>query len=317
MFTLGAGSVDRNWSFSPKTSLILSSNARPVKSIYLSFNNEMGFQSEYVSWLGPTSIEFFNGITEGPLNPKESMLIGTRIVIKPLKKLNIELFRTAQWGGEGYNHNLNSFLNTLSMQDTNVGKNEHVNQLAGIGLSYNLNTLQSPILLYSQIAGEDESGNLPSCLIYLAGIQWEGSLFNLPTTFGIETIDTRVGRTKNGFCGVNTAYNNNTYKYTNYGKVMGVDIDTEGKAFEIYGNTLFQNDLSIDYSYKNITINDADWSLHRLSSSRETGSISSIGLVKKSGNIKLTGQIRYHSLSLDKSNIKDGVNIASILSIKF
>ena len=33
--TYGVGAIDRHWSFSDKTSLILSHNARPTKSIYL------------------------------------------------------------------------------------------------------------------------------------------------------------------------------------------------------------------------------------------------------------------------------------------
>jgi hypothetical protein len=33
--TFGVGAIERNWSFSDKTSLILSHNARPFKSIYL------------------------------------------------------------------------------------------------------------------------------------------------------------------------------------------------------------------------------------------------------------------------------------------
>lgn len=39
--TIGIGSIDRHWSFSKNTSLILSQNARPTKSIYLELKNKL------------------------------------------------------------------------------------------------------------------------------------------------------------------------------------------------------------------------------------------------------------------------------------
>ena len=41
--TYGCGAVDRHWSFSENTSLILSHNARPSKSIYLKLENRFGY----------------------------------------------------------------------------------------------------------------------------------------------------------------------------------------------------------------------------------------------------------------------------------
>ena len=41
--TFGIGAIDRQWSFSDKTSLILSHNARPTSSIYLKLENKFGY----------------------------------------------------------------------------------------------------------------------------------------------------------------------------------------------------------------------------------------------------------------------------------
>ena len=61
--TFGVGKVDRHWSFSDNTSLILSNNARPSESFYLKLKNRFGYD-----WL-PTkanwSLEVFNGLTNG------------------------------------------------------------------------------------------------------------------------------------------------------------------------------------------------------------------------------------------------------------
>ena len=93
--------------------------------------------------------------------------------------------------------------------------------MAGFGISYTMPTKEIPLRIYGQAIGEDEAGNLPSCFTYLAGIEWTNTKIKYPTTVSIETIDTRIDKTRNGFCGPNTMYNNSTYDYTNYGKVNG------------------------------------------------------------------------------------------------
>ena len=47
--TIGVGSINRLWSFSDNTSLILSHNARPTKSIYLNLKNNKSkdFKNEW------------------------------------------------------------------------------------------------------------------------------------------------------------------------------------------------------------------------------------------------------------------------------
>ena len=64
-WVLGFGSTDRHWSFSPHTSLIMSSNARPVPSVYLKKEKLTRFSSKYLSWLGSLGGGSFFGGRQG------------------------------------------------------------------------------------------------------------------------------------------------------------------------------------------------------------------------------------------------------------
>ena len=220
---LGIGKVNRHWSFSPNTSLILSKNARPSNSIYLITKNSNS-SNKLFSWIGPWSFEVFNSYLSNTNGPKNSLMLGTRAVIEPINGLKFELNKISQWGGEGQSNSFNA-LRAAILGNTNEDDHANINQMAGIGVSYSIPNKKMPMRLYGQLIGEDEAGGLPSCNIYLTGLEWTNPRNN--NKIGIEVIDTRIDLTTHNNCGPNTAYNNGTYKYTNYDKVMGAPIDTE------------------------------------------------------------------------------------------
>jgi ABC-type uncharacterized transport system auxiliary subunit len=90
--------VDRIWSFSEKSSLILSSNSRPLEA--LSLNLENRFNTNWLPSSANWSVELINGSTKNSYNGKNSMLSGARVVISPSDKLNFEFLQTAQWGDQ-------------------------------------------------------------------------------------------------------------------------------------------------------------------------------------------------------------------------
>ena len=109
--TYGVGAIDRHWSFSDKTSLILSHNARPTKSIYLKLKNRFGY--DWLPSKANWSLEVFNGFAEGSLNETKSMLLGARFILSPLEGLDFELVQTSQWGGKGYSTGMSALGATL------------------------------------------------------------------------------------------------------------------------------------------------------------------------------------------------------------
>jgi hypothetical protein len=314
IITFGVGSIDRRWSFSNNTSLILSHNARPTQSVYLKLKNKFDY-----SWLPSEanwSLEAFNGINEGALNNTRSMLAGIRAILIPIEGLQFELIQTSQWGGKDYSEGLSS-LGTALFLDTNSGSNSNINKMAGYGISYEIPRKIIPLRIYGQLIGEDEAGSLPSCNTYMAGLEWLNTKIKYPTIVGIETIDTRINTTEHGYCGPNTMYNNNIYNYTNYGKTMGAAIDSEGTSLGLYIRSQISQKINIEFATKSVVINDNSWSEHRLSTKRQQGLINSLGVSWVNNNIKYTGNIYNQDFNLDKANIKNGHGISFSSSIAF
>ena len=312
--TYGAGAVDRHWSFSNNTSLILSNNARPSESIYLKLENRFGY--DWLPSKANWSLEGFNGFSKGSLNGSKSMILGMRAIISPVEGLDFELIQTSQWGGNEYNNGISS-LGAALFFDTNNGSNSNINKMAGFGISYLTPSHIMPLRIYGQAIGEDEAGNLPSCFAYLAGLEWTNTKIKYPIIVDVEVIDTRLGTTTNGFCGPNTMYNNGIYDYTNYGKTMGTAIDSEGTSIGIYLRSQISQKISIEFATKSIVINDNNWSGHRLSSSRKSGLINSLGITWIKNDISFNGNIYNQDFNLDKANIKSGYGVGFSSSINF
>jgi hypothetical protein len=260
---LSIGKVDRIWSFSKKSSLILSSNSRPLEALSLKLENR--FNSNWLPSSANWSVELINGSTKNSYSRKNSMLSGARVVINPSDKLNFEFLQTAQWGDQNdklYSSNIDALL----FGNTNDGINSNINKMAGFGLSYSVPLNKNTYRFYSQAIGEDEAGSLPTCYAWMAGLELTAPEMKFPTTLTIEAVDTRVKKSKHGNCGANTMYNNSTYDYINYDTVLGVPIDTEGTSLELFGQSQVNKNLGINYSTKFLSINDKDYSQHRLAS---------------------------------------------------
>jgi hypothetical protein len=308
--TYGFGMIDRNWSFSPKSSLILSSNARPFKSIYLKLDNSGKHIPEWIE-----SLDIINGFTKSSLSSTDPMLFGLRLLISPSKKLKFEFLRTFQWGGAGYNDSISQIHKTLT-GDTNENTLSNINQMAGFGISYTLYRNKYPINFYTQIIGEDEAGSLPSCNMYMLGLTTDKPIFSKLHKIGIEYTNTIIGHTKHNFCGPNTAYNNYIYKYSNYGAVMGANIDTAGSSLEIFTEANISSNIETKFSLKKVLINSSSSPQHRLSSNRQEGWISTANIAIKRNNKIINGTINYQSFPLDKiaSSAKLGVGISATIS---
>ena len=151
----------------------------------------------------------------------------------------------------------------------------------------------------------------------MAGLELTAPEMKFPTTLTIEAVDTRVKKSTNGNCGANTMYNNGTYDYINYDTVLGVPIDTEGTSLELFGQSQVNENLGINYSTKFLSINDKDYSQHRLSSKRKIGTITSLGVNWKKDGFNLGGSISYQDLILDKANISNGTIFSLFTSVKF
>ena len=312
--TFGMGAIERLWSFSDNTSLILSNNARPSESVFLKLENKFGY--DWLPSKANWSFEVFNGFTDGSLNGSKSMLLGMRAILSPDEGIDFELIQTSQWGGNEYDDGISSLGSALFF-DTNNGSNANINKMAGVGISYIIPSNIMPLRIYGQAVGEDEAGNLPSCYSYLAGLEWTNTKIKYPIVVSIETIDTRIDTTKHGNCGPNTMYNNGTYAYTNYGKTMGAAIDSEGTSVGIYVSSQMSQNINVKFATKSVVINDNNWLGHRLSSKRQSGLINSISVSWINDNISINGDFYNQDINLDKADIKSGYGVGFSSSITF
>jgi len=296
----GIGKVNRHWSFSPKSSLILSSNARPPNSIYFNIKKNEKSENKLFSWAGPWSYEMFNAVLKNQNGPNDPMLLGMRAIINPINNLKLEFVKTSQWAGDNMSSDIKTFRNAI-IGNTNEYEYKDINQLAGFGFSYIISPEQIPIEVYGQFIGEDEAGNLPSCYMNLIGGKLDFKNMMLSTKIGIEYLDTRIDETTNGNCGPNTAYNNQTYKYTNYDVALGAPIDTESKSIEIWGNTKISHNKTINYSIRKMIINDTNWSSHRLSNTKQEGFLNKLGINIRKDSFEIQSDLIYQDTPFGKS----------------
>ena len=94
---LSIGKVDRIWSFSKKSSLILSSNSRPLEAISLKLEINLIRTGCLQQQIGQLNLLMALLKTHSMVKFNAS---GTRVVISPSEKLNFEFLQTAQWGDQ-------------------------------------------------------------------------------------------------------------------------------------------------------------------------------------------------------------------------
>ena len=151
----------------------------------------------------------------------------------------------------------------------------------------------------------------------MAGLELTAPKMKFPTILTFEAVDTRTKKSTNGYCGTNAMYNNNTYDYINHDTVLGVPIDSEGTSIEIFGQSQVNKNLGINYSTKFLSINDKDYSQHRLSSKRSLGTITTLGIHWEKDGFDLGGSIGYQNMILDKANISNGTIFSLYTSVEF
>lgn len=179
---LSAGLLDRWWGPGWDTSLILSSNARPIPAVALNRKVTEAFEWPVLRWLGPWQFTVLMGELESNVAVPNAQFFGMRLNFKPLQSLEIGLSRTAQWGGDGRPQGLGAFMDMLLGND-NAGdsgintdqSNEPGNQLAGFDVRWVSPLFDLPYAVYVQGVGDDESGGMPSKYIGMVGAEIWGA----------------------------------------------------------------------------------------------------------------------------------------------
>lgn len=178
-FSVAASTMDRWWGPGWDSSLILSTNARPIPALTIDRVFTRPFRSRWLRWLGPWDLSVLFGQMESARSVPDTRFFGLRANFRPLPSLEIGLSRTAQWCGAGRPCDAETFFNLLIGQDNRGGdgidvQNEPGNQLAGVDLRWSASLFDVPFAAYAQFIGEDEAGGFPSRYLVQAGIDTHG-----------------------------------------------------------------------------------------------------------------------------------------------
>lgn len=173
---LSAGYLERWWGPGWEGSNILGNNARPFAAVGFDRKYTEPFETRWLSWLGPWSVNAFYGVLEGHREDvNHPHFLGMRVTAKPFDAVEIGLVRTAQWCGEDRNCDWDTFWNLVRGKD-NAGETvdpdeEPGNQMAGWDLRWASPFDSGPWALYYQDIGEDESSLKPIFRLKQAGVE--------------------------------------------------------------------------------------------------------------------------------------------------
>lgn len=176
---LSAGYLERWWGPGWEGSNILGNNARPVPAFAFDRKYSEPFETRWLSWLGPWSVNGFYGRLEGNREDVDHPhFLGLRITAKPFDAAELGLVRTAQWCGDDRNCDWDTFWNLVTGQD-NAGENvdpdeEPGNQMAGWDLRWASPFGSGPWAFYYQDIGEDESDLKPIFRLRQGGLELWG-----------------------------------------------------------------------------------------------------------------------------------------------
>ena len=261
------GRISKWWSPSWDNSLILSNSARPSSGLSIRNFEPIKPRSDFFRRL-ITSYNyniFINQLEKNRDYPRTNFF-GNRFEFLLFNYLNFSVFRTAQFGGEGRNVNLETIERVLSGKDTtnrNLSFDEQSgNQIAGIDFSFRL-PKSKRLKIYGQYLGEDG-------LDPIIDDRWIGAIFpskrfggiGIAYTFGSDNIShVRLERVDTESDVKNVTYNHSLYTdgYRHYDIPIGANVDADSErtilSFNKLSNKIFYR---ISYSKSEINKNNSE-----------------------------------------------------------
>lgn len=220
---LTAGRQSLWWGPGFHGALLLSDNTRPFDLIKLT-NPKPATLPWIFRYIGPIKLTGFVTRLEEDRDFANPYLAGIRLDLKPHSSVNIGIARVAMFGGAGRHVDAGVIWDVITAGNENV-EGEPGNQLGSIDLKIVLPFKLQKVVIYGELGGEDEAGNLPSRVAYLAGAY-------LPGVLGFERLDLRVeyGQTYIGkYPGIWYTHHVYTTGYTYDGRIIGHHMGTDAR----------------------------------------------------------------------------------------
>jgi hypothetical protein len=239
---LSANALDRWWGPGHESSLILSSNARPMPTLMVERAVALPWESKWLSWLGPWRFSFgISQMEDEREDIDKPLFMAWRVVVMPFKDIEFGFSRTAQFCGEGLPCDASSFWDMLIGND-NVGydatpESEPGNQMAGFDMRWASPIGSGPYAVYAQYIGEDESSYLPAKYLGQVGIEtWKPLARGDMLQFFAEYANTTCSGMSSSGPYYNCAYNQGQFDVEGYryrGRVIGHTTDSDAESVAV------------------------------------------------------------------------------------
>jgi hypothetical protein len=234
-----AGKDSMWWGPGYHGSILMSNNAAPFTMVKVT--NPQPVQLPWIfKGLGPFRAEWFwTDLGEDRAIPR-AKLSGIRINFKPTPLLEFGFSRVVMFGGHGVPR---VGLRRYAKMFLAISEQAENNQLAGFDTSLLIplgsNRLLRSVEVYTDAAGEDESGRLPSKWSYLLGVQLNDILRTGRTDVRFEYTDTHE-----------VLYQHSLYTsgYTYKGRYIGDYIGPDARDLFIQVSHYLTEDLALDVS---------------------------------------------------------------------
>jgi hypothetical protein len=261
-YMLSVGLMQRWWGPGWDSSLILSTNARPIPSVTLERNYTDPFKSKWLSWIGPWRASIAMGRAESEGVPVTDVrFFAARVNFKPRPWLEFGLTRTAQWCGGERSCDWDTFVdmvlgNDNQMTNGEIAESQPGNQMAGYDMRLRFPWRALPLVFYTQWIGEDEAGGLPAKFIGQFGLEtWFSSGLG-GWRLRAEYADTACNFTReNPIFGC--AYRNSIYPqgYAYRGRIIGSSMDNDSRMFALAGILSRENGDVLSLTIRTVKLN--------------------------------------------------------------
>ncbi|MBY6070802.1 capsule assembly Wzi family protein [Marinobacter salsuginis] len=239
-WVLGVGAIDRWWGPGWQSSMILSSNARPIPAVWIDRKTSLAPESGFLSWIGPWKLNVFLGQLEEERTIPDAKILGMRVSFVPVERLEIGLSRIIIFGGEGRAESFSTVWDALIGKDNievdegETREDDASNQIATIDARYGFPMGEQTMGLYAQMMGEDEAGYLPSRKSWLFGVDWTTRVLSSDQQWFVEFTNT-LAEDLIGDPRPNYAYDhfNYTTGYQYYGRAVGSTFDADAEALSL------------------------------------------------------------------------------------
>ncbi|MGB0895007.1 MAG: capsule assembly Wzi family protein [Parashewanella sp.] len=237
---LSAGAFQQWYGPGYDTSLQKSNNARPLPTIMINRNDAHGFETPWLSWIGPWTLATSISSMESDRAVANPLLWNFRGTFRPFKQLEIGASWAIQFCGKGQPCGWKRFFDAItggtecSSQCGPGFMSKDGAQLAGYDVRYTDSLFGIPLGVYYQRTCEDSKGSGVVEIVdcgFLAGIDTRFTLNKQSQKLFIEYSDTLVA------CGsdphiFNCFYEHSTYRsgYRYYRKTLGSTYESDSRS---------------------------------------------------------------------------------------